>query len=65
MEKKNQPIYLCKQVLKAKKIDNYFIPQKQALGFPKVEYKPLLKGKLTKVNKPTLWNEKTKHKRLT
>ena len=39
--------------------------QKQTLGFSKVEYKPLLKGKLTKVNKPTLWNENTKHKRLT
>ena len=38
------------------------IPPKQTLGFPKVEYKPLLKGKLTKVNKPTLWNEKTEHK---
>ena len=31
----------------SKENDNYFIPQKQALGFPKVEYKPLL------VNKPT------------
>ena len=36
-----------------KEIDKYFAPQKQTLGFPKVEYKPLLKGKLTKVNKPT------------
>ena len=62
MEKKNQPIYLCKQVLKAKKIDNCFIPQKQTLGLPKVEYKPLLKGRLTKANKPTLWNEKTEQK---
>ena len=58
MQKKNQPIYLCKQVQKAKKIDNYSTPQKQTLGFPKVEYKPLLKGKLTEVNKPILWNEK-------
>ena len=26
---------------------------KQTLGFPKVEYRPLLKGRITKVNKPT------------
>ena len=52
MQKKNQPIYLCKQILKAKEIDNYFAPQKQTLGFPKVEYSPLMEGRLTKVDKP-------------
>ena len=30
-----------------------YTPQKQTLGFPKVEYKLLLKGRLTKENKPT------------
>ena len=25
---------------------------KQTLGFPKVEYRPLLKGRLTRVNNP-------------
>ena len=32
---------------------NYSTPHKQTLGFPKVGYQPLLKGRLTKVNKPT------------
>ena len=42
----------AKNYKKSKQVTT-LLPKKQTLGFPKAEYKPHLKGKLTKVNKPT------------
>ena len=63
---KEKSAYLLMQTSTESKENRQLLysPQ-QTLGFPKVRYQPHLKRKLTKVNKPILWNEKTKHKRLT